>query len=98
MPSQPPGGTRASDALSTAGVWRTRSITMLQNAVVPAFGLPGHRRIERGDVDASRIETRIGGACVAQDAYERRAEHDEQDATRDLADNEGAPEARASGR
>ena len=98
MPSKPPGGTRASDALSTAGICRTRSITVRQNAAGPAFGSPGHRRVERRDVDASRVETGIGGAGMAQDADERRAEHDEQDTTRDLADDEGAPEPRASGR
>src|SRR6185312_10927332 len=62
------------------------------------FWLPGYRRVEQGDVDTSRVETRSGGTRMAEDTYERRAEDDEQDATRDLTDNEGAPEAGTSGR
>ena len=62
----------------------------------PARGSPVTDEIERRDLDAARIESGIGGAGMAQDANERRAEHDEQDATRDLADHERAPQPRAA--
>ena len=75
---------------STAGICRMRSISGPPESRPRRISAARHRRVERRDVDASRIEARIGGAGVAQDAHERRAEHDEQDAARDLADDEGA--------
>ena len=59
--------------------------------------LTGDRHVERRDVDASRVEAWVDSAGMAQDAHERRGQHDEQDTTGDLADDERVPEPRPSG-
>src|SRR5438034_6484127 len=50
------------------------------------------------DVCSSDLEAGSRGAGMAQDAHERRAEHDEQDTACDLPGDEGAAQARAGGR
>ena len=94
MPSKPPGGTgRATRARPPGSCGRGQS-RVRQNAPGRS-GLADYRRVERGDVDASLIEARIGGARMPQRAYEQRGEYDEQDTARDLADDKSTPETRA---
>ena len=96
-PSRPAARARATPP-PRPGICRMRSSSVCQNAAFSCERLACHGEIDRRDLDAARVESRIGGAGMAQDANERRAEHDEQDRARDLADHERAPQPRTPGR
>ncbi len=55
-------------------------------------GIPGERQIDRGELHAVRIESRIARAGRLERPHEQAGDHHQHDADRDLRDDECVPQ------
>ena len=62
------------------------------------IGVAGHRQIQRRQLDAVRIEAGIHRAGLLERPHEQSGDDDEQEAERDLRDDERVPHPRTPGR
>ena len=97
-PSKPPGTDAASVAACTTGQLAHAIDQLAREARSGRVGVAGQRQVERRELDAARIETGIGRTGPLQRPREQAGHDDEQDAERDLRDDERVPQPQPAGR